>query len=205
MSRMLAAPPSPQETAMTGRKRLPGRESSRASAWVALLRGINVGGRNRLPMKDLSRLFEEAGCVEVRTVIQSGNVLFRAPAQVAQAALEQVAARIQKEREFRCPVVLRSAKEIAAVLEGNPFVSEGAAEDLLHVVFLADRPTASAVKALDPARSPGDRYVVRGQEVFLCLPRGVSGTRLTVDYLDRTLGTVGTWRNWRTVRKLAEE
>jgi uncharacterized protein (DUF1697 family) len=181
-----------------------GRGMGRAGEWVALLRGINVGGRNRLPMPALAGFFEEAGCVEVRTVIQSGNVLFRAPAAVARAAPERVAARINEVYGHRPPMVIRSAAELKAVLHGNPFLAEGAEEDLLHVVFLADKPAAAAVKALDPGRSLGDRFVVRGREVFLFLPRGVSGTRLTADYLDRTLGTMGTWRNWRSVRKLGE-
>ena len=181
-----------------------GRGTGRAGAWVALLRGINVGGRHRLPMAALAGFFEEAGCAEVRTVIQSGNVLFRATTAVARAAPERVSARIDEEFGHRPPMVLRSAVELKAVLEGNPFLHEGLDEDLFHVVFLADRPSPVAAAALDPGRSLGDRFVVRGREVFLFLPRGVSGTRLTVDYLDRTLGTMGTWRNWRSVRKLGE-
>ena len=181
-----------------------GGGTGRPGEWVALLRGINVGGRNRLPMQALAGFFEEAGCVDVRTVIQSGNVLFRAPAGAARAAPERVAARIKEVYGHRPPMVLRSAAELKAVLHGNPFLAEGADEDLLHVVFLAGKPAAAAVKAIDPGRSLGDRFVVRGREVFLFLPRGVSGTRFTSDYLDRTLGTMGTWRNWRSVRKLGE-
>lgn len=179
-----------------------GRGTGRAGEWVALLRGINVGGRNRLPMPALAGFFEEAGCVEVRTVIQSGNVLFRAPAAVARAAPGRVSARIHEVFGHRPPMVIRSAAELKAVLDGNPFLEEGLDEELLHVVFLAGKPSAAAVRALDPARSLGDRFVVRGREVFLFLPRGVSGTRFTTDYFDRTLGTMGTWRNWRSVRRL---
>lgn len=84
----------------------------------------------------------------------------------------------------------------------HPF-SEGAVEPrLLHVAFLADAPEAAAVKALDPLRSPPDRFVVRGREVYLWFPNGSARSRLTTDYLDRTLGTTSTWRNWRTVQEL---
>jgi uncharacterized protein (DUF1697 family) len=131
----------------------------------------------------------------------SGNVLFRAGAAVARAAPGLVEARIYKECGFRAPVVLRSGEEVAAVRAGNPFVAEGVEEALLHVVFLAAAPVAGA--ALEAARSPGDRAVVRGREVFLALPGGVSGTRWTSAYVDRAFGTVGTWRNWKTVGKLA--
>jgi uncharacterized protein (DUF1697 family) len=188
---------------MTGRKLVGNRESPRASAWVALLRGVNVGGRHLLPMETLARFFEQAGCSEVRTVIQSGNVLFRATATVARAAPALVEARIEKECGFRAPIVLRSAAEVAAVLAGNPFLAEGE-EELLQVVFLAKKPAPAAVAKLDPGHSLGDRFVVRGREVYLLLPRGVSGTRFTVDYLDRTLGTTGTWRNWRSVKRMGE-
>jgi len=181
-----------------------GRGAGRAGEWVALLRGVNVGGRNRLPMEALAAFFEAAGCASVRTVIQSGNVLFRATTAVARAVPARVAARVEKAYGHRPAMVVRSAAELAAALKGNPLQLEGLDEELLHVVFLADRPAAAAVKALDPARSLGDRFAVRGREVFLFLPRGVSGTKFTVDYLDRTLGTMGTWRNWRTVRRVAE-
>ena len=181
-----------------------GRGTGRAGEWVALLRAVNVGGRNRLPMEALSGFFEAAGCSAVRTVIQSGNVRFRATTAVARAVPDRVAARIEKAYGHRPPMVIRSAAELAAVLRGNPLQLQGFDEELLHVVFLLDRPAAAAVKALDPGRSLGDRFVVKGREVFLFLPRGVSGTRLTPDYLDRTLGTMGTWRNWRTVRRVVE-
>lgn len=181
-----------------------GPGTGRAGEWVALLRGVNVGGRNLLPMEALAGFFEAAGCSAVRTVIQSGNVRFRATTAVARAVPARVAARIEKAYGHRPAMVVRSAAELAAVLRGNPLQLEGLDEELLHVVFLADRPAAAAVRALDPARSLGDRFAVRGREVFLYLPRGVSGTRLTSDYLDRTLGTMGTWRNWRTVRRVVE-
>ncbi len=188
---------------MTLRKQGGLRPPARAGEWVALLRGVNVGGRNRLPMEALAAFFEEAGASDVRTVIQSGNVLFRAPAAVARAAPDRVAARIDKEYGHRPRMVLRTAAALAAVLRENPLLAEGLDEERLHVVFLAGRPAPAAVAALDPAISLGDRFVVRGQEVFLFLARGVAGTRLTVDYLDRTLGTMGTWRNWRTVTRLS--
>ena len=176
------------------------RESTGARAWVALLRGVNVGGKHRLPMKLLAGFFEEAGCLEVRTVGASGNVWFRAPAAVARAAPGLVEALIYKECGFRSPVLLRSGEEVAAVLAGTPFKAEGEEEARLHVVFLSGPPAAGA--AIDPARSPGDRFALRGREVYLALPNGISGSKFTNDYFDRALGTVGTWRNWRTVGKL---
>jgi uncharacterized protein (DUF1697 family) len=169
---------------------------------VALLRGINVGGKNRLPMRELSRMFGDAGCREVRTYIQSGNVVFEAPAKVVKRLSGVIADRIEAELGLRVPVVLRSAEELAAVLEANPFLDRAAEEKQLHVMFLADHPAPGRVAALDPARSPPDEYAVVGRDVFLLCPNGMARSKLTNAWLDRALGTVSTSRNWRTVKKL---
>lgn len=177
--------------------------SAGGGAHVALLRGINVGGKNRLPMAALSAMFERAGGRDVRTYIQSGNVVFRAGARDAAQVGKRVSAAIERELGLRVPLVIRSAPELRAVAARNPFLG---AEDpaRLHVAFLADLPRAAAGAALDPRRSPPDRFVLRGRELFLCCPDGIGRTRLTNDYLDRTLGTVSTVRNWKTVLALCE-
>lgn len=169
---------------------------------VALLRGINVGGKNKLPMKGLVELFGAAGCTDVRTYIQSGNVVFRASAQVLEGLPSAIPRAIEERFELDVPVVLRSAVELAAVLRSNPFAKAGAGEEHLHVVFLREQPSAARVKALDPARSPGDELRVRGREVYPWLPTGVARTKLTVPWLDAEFATTATQRNWRTVRAL---
>jgi uncharacterized protein (DUF1697 family) len=171
---------------------------------VALLRGINVGGKNKLAMKRLVALFEAAGCEDVRTYIQSGNVVFESPAALAKRVPELVRVAIADELGLEVPVVTRTAKELAAVVRSNPFAKAGADESLLHVAFLAERPSRARVAALDPDRSPPDELAVKGREVYLHCPNGVARTKLTNAYLDRTLGTVSTARNWRTTRKLLE-
>lgn len=171
---------------------------------VALLRGINVGGKNLLPMKELVKLFEKAGAVDVATYIQSGNVVFSTPAAVLDGFEGEMAAAIEKRFGLRVPVVLRSAKEIAEVLAKNPFLTGSADPKTLHVAFLAKKPAAADAARLDPKRSPGDRFELRGRDLYLLLPNGVAKTKLTNDYLDRTLATVATVRNWNTVGKLVE-
>lgn len=173
-----------------------------ATTYLALLRGINVGGKNKLPMKDLKELFVEAGSESVRTYIQSGNVVFDATAAVAKRIPEHIPALIQERFGLRTPVIVRTAEDLAAVVANNPFLKAGAPEDELHVYFLADEPSASRIEALDPARSPGDEFAVKGREVYLRLPNGMARTKLTNDYIDRKLATTSTGRNWRTVTKL---
>jgi uncharacterized protein (DUF1697 family) len=171
---------------------------------VALMRGINVGGKNKLPMKDLAEMFAGAGCGDVRTYIQSGNVLFTAPRNLATRLPGLIVARITERFGYRTPVVLRTADELRDAHANNPFLAQGAAEETLHVMFLADAAGPGAVAGLDPDRSPGDAFVVRGRDVYLRLPNGVADTKLTNAYFDSKLATVSTGRNWRTVTKLLE-
>jgi len=171
---------------------------------VALLRGINVGGKNRVTMEDLVALFADAGCGDVRTYIQSGNVVFQARATVAKRVPNLVAAVISDRFGYRVPVVTRTAEEISDVVRDNPFLGPGADTNQLHVAFLADVPSAVSVAALDSDRSPPDAFSVRGREIYLRCPNGLARTKLTNGYFDSELATTSTVRNWKTVLKLLE-
>jgi uncharacterized protein (DUF1697 family) len=173
-------------------------------SYVALLRGVNVGGKNRLPMKDLASIFEEAGCSDVRTYIQSGNVVFEARATTAERLPALVSGLIVERFGFRAPVILRTVGELERILRENPLVSPSTEAEALHVMFLAEAPRASAVSGLDAKRSPPDTFAVVGREIYLCCPNGLARTKLTNQYFDTRLATVSTTRNWRTVSKLAE-
>jgi uncharacterized protein (DUF1697 family) len=176
-----------------------------AGTFVALLRGINLGGKNRLPMKDLVAIFERAGCVEVRHYIQSGNVVFGAKAELRTKIAGLVAQAIERHHGLKVPVVVRTAAEMRAVVGGNPYLDADVADaKKLHVMFLADRPSKERAATLDPRRSPGDAFELRGRDVYLCLPNGVARTKLTNAYFDAALRTTSTGRNWNTVLKLAE-
>ncbi len=172
------------------------------ATYVALLRGVNVGGKNKLPMKDLCEIFTSAGCSEVRNYIQSGNVVFRAGVAVARKVPELVGREIERRFGFQARMVLRTAAQMREVVEKNPFLDRG--EELLSVMFLADVPGAEAVAWLDPERSPSDSFVVQGDVVFLHTPTGMANTKLTNAYFDSRLKTFSTGRNWRTVLKLLE-
>jgi uncharacterized protein (DUF1697 family) len=166
------------------------------------LRGINVGGKNVLPMKALAEMFRDEGAVDVSTFIASGNVLFGAPQKLAAAIGPRIERRIAKEFALTVPVVLRSAAELAATVARNPFLARGVDENELHVMFLADTPSAAAARALDPKRSPPDEFALVGRDLYLRLPNGAARTKLTNAYFDKALATVGTGRNWRTTVKL---
>jgi uncharacterized protein (DUF1697 family) len=171
---------------------------------VALLRSINIGGKNRLHMKDLAAMFDHAGCSDVRTYIQSGNVVFEASDSLARRIPRLIPDAIEDRFGYRVPLVLRSAAELQDIVDRNPFLKANVDIKTLHVAFLADRPQDERISALDPDRSPPDTYIVRGREVYLCCPRGYAKSKLTNAYFDSKLDTTATVRNWKTVLKLAE-
>jgi Uncharacterized protein conserved in bacteria len=171
---------------------------------LALLRGINLGPKNKIAMPDLAKIFGDAGCSNVRTYIQSGNVIFAATSELSGRLPDLITAQIQQRFGHRVPVILRTFGEMQAVVRSNPFLKEGAAGDILHVMFLADLPKAGAASSLDPDRSPPNRFIVRGKEVYLLFPDGFARNKLTSAYFDSKLGTIGTVRNWRTVTRLLE-
>jgi uncharacterized protein (DUF1697 family) len=171
---------------------------------AALLRAINVSGRNKLPMKDLAAMFVTAGCRDVVTYIQSGNVVFNAPAAVLKKLPQAIAQHIADDFGHKVPVVVRSHEQLAALVRENPFLKAGEPEKALYVAFLADLPGAEAIAKLDPQRSPPDRFFVAGQHIYLHLPNGAGESKLTNAWMDSKLSTISTARNWNTVLKLYE-
>jgi uncharacterized protein (DUF1697 family) len=169
---------------------------------VALLRGVNVGGANKLAMSELKAIFENSGCSEVETIIQSGNVVFAAPQAVVRELAAIVGAQTRERFGLETPVILRSAGEMQAILENNPFLRSGVDPAQLHVMCLAAPPEGELVAALDPLRSPPDEFLVRNKDIYLRLPNGVARSKLTNAYYDKALRTIGTTRNWRTMTRL---
>ena len=172
------------------------------ATYVALLRGINVGGKNKLPMRDLSAMFTGAGCEAVETYIQSGNVVFEAGAALAARVPTLIASGIEERFGYRVPVVVRTVEELRDIVRGNPFLSTGVDAGRLHVAFLTHVPESDRVARLDPDRSPPDVFEVRGLEIFLYYPNGLARSKLTNTYFDSRLATTSTVRNWRTVLAL---
>ena len=171
--------------------------------YVGLLRGINVGGKHKLPMKDLSEMYVKAGCSLVKTYIQSGNVVFQTKGG-AEPVCAKVSAAIEKKFGFSPPIVLRTSEEMERVTRNNPFLKAGAPETELHVLFLADVPKRADVENLSQYSFPPDEFTVRGKEIYLRLPNGFGTSKLATIRFDAKLRTVVTARNWRTVNQLLE-
>jgi len=171
---------------------------------VALLRGVNVGGANKLAMSDLRSIFESAGCESVETIIQSGNVVFEAPEAIARNLAPVIEAQIQLRFGIAAPVILRSGAALRGIVQSNPFLRAGADPERLHLMCLSSRPSPHDVASLDPLRSPPDEFIVRDKEIYLRLPNGVARSKLTNAYFDKALRTIATARNWRTIVRLCE-
>ena len=160
-----------------------------------LLRGVNVGGKHRLPMSALAELVIGLGGEMVKTFIQSGNVVCRLSPEAASRVSVGLAAAIQAGFGFSSPVIVRSTEALRAAVAAYPW---DVPEEQRYLAFLADLPDPERVAALDPNRSPGDRFQVIGADVHLHLPNHVADTKLTNAWMDSRLKTVSTGRNWRT-------
>ena len=174
------------------------------NTYVALLRGINVGGRNKIAMKDLHASFVALGHGEVATYIQSGNVVFRSASKVASKLGAAIEAEVSKRFGLKIGVLVRTPSDFDVLIKGNPYLAPGRESSKTMVMFLDDVPTSDAIAGLDPHRSPPDEFVVRGREIYLYCPNGFGRSKLSIDYFERRLRTRATARNWNTVVKLAD-
>lgn len=172
------------------------------ATWVALLRGINVGGRNRVAMADLRAALESAGLERVRTHIQSGNVVFEAGADSADESTESMLAAtivtaVEAAAGVSVPVIVRGLVEIVDALAGHPDAASDVPPKWLHVWFLSDAAPTEDIG--DVARFAPARLVVDGRVAYATYPDGVAGSKLTIDVVERALGVTATARNLSTL------
>jgi uncharacterized protein (DUF1697 family) len=173
------------------------------TSYVALLRGVNVGGHNRVVMAELRRMCERLGLEDVSTLLNSGNVVFRATQRDA-AALET---RLERETAKRLGVkpafFVRTADEWASLVKKNPFPDEAKGDPgHLVAVLMRQAPRQGAVLALRAAIVGRERVELRGREAYLVYPDGMGRSKLTPNLIEKHLGGAGTARNWNTVLKL---
>jgi uncharacterized protein (DUF1697 family) len=168
--------------------------------YIALLRGINVGGHNKVPMAALRDTCGSIGCTDVATYIQSGNVVLTSALnpKKLRAALESA---ITEQLGVSPVVVIRTHEQIADVIAGNPFPD--ADPDHLHVAFLSETPDPTQVASLAELSYPPEEVAVRGTDAYFHLPRGLGRAKLP-ELFGRRVKTPATVRNWRTVNKLLQ-
>ncbi len=167
---------------------------------IALFRGINVGGRNTVPMKTLTAVLQGLGCTDVRTYIQSGNVVFDEPAG-AEVSPASIAAALRAETAVDTRVRLLTVAELREAADGNPFAGEEART--VQLFFLESAPAAPDLDAIRALCKDSERWRLGGAVFYLHAPEGIARSKLAAA-VERKLGVGATARNWRTVRRVLE-
>jgi uncharacterized protein (DUF1697 family) len=172
--------------------------------WIALLRGINVGGHRKLPMAELRDLCADLGWQDVQTFIQSGNVVFSegSDSAVLERNLEQA---IRSRYGFDVPVILRTAQQWRLICDGNPFPGASAKEpNLVLACFSRFAFPDSAAAEIEARGTQSERAILSGDTLWIHFAGGSGRSKITPAVLDRQAGTPVTTRNWRTIVKINE-
>ena len=171
--------------------------------YIALFRGINVGGSNILPMKELVARLESLGCGDVRTFIQSGNAVFRHAEPQASKLASEIREAIRESHGFAPNVLLLTSEALERAVNSNPFPDAVAEPSRLHLFFLAAAPESPDFDAIEAMRAETERFEVKGDVAYLHAPAGIGRSKLAAR-VEKALGVVGTGRNWRSVSKILE-
>jgi uncharacterized protein (DUF1697 family) len=177
------------------------------TVYVSMLRGVNVGGSGLIKMEPLRDAYEAIGLADVRTLLQSGNVLFRSGLTDRQRLAKRIMQEIERRFDLRVEVVVRTLAEVASIVDRGPVLSPRADKSKLLVMFLSSVPDAAAQAALKKwhkDKELKELLEMRGPEIYLYYPDGVGRSKLTGAVIENKLDTAGTARNWNTLMKLVE-
>ena len=173
--------------------------------YVSLLRGINVGGYKPIKMGELRDAFAAVGFEDVKTYLQSGNVVFKAPSQACENLAKRIQEKVFRQFGISVSVLVKTPNELNTVMKNNPFVKEtGIDTSKLHVTFLAQAPEKTALKMLDAIAATPDQFRHSGMAIYLYCPNGYGETKLSNNALEKLLKVAATTRNWKTVNQLYE-
>jgi len=171
--------------------------------YIALFRGINVGGHNKLLMKDLRSLMKNLGCREVDTYIQTGNVVFQTEESGKDDIAGQISSGVEKDYGFKPDVIVLEPQELKEAMADNPYPEADENPKTLHLMFLASIPPEPDFDSLDELKKESESYELKEKVFYLYAPEGIGRSKLA-GRIDRALGVTMTGRNWRTVKKISE-
>lgn len=171
--------------------------------WIALLRGINVGGNNILPMKELTHAMTQAGFEDVKTYIQSGNVVFKSKMKSASKIAEKLGHVIEDAKGFRPQIMVLSGEGLSAALKANPYSQAEEEPKTLHFYFMSGKIKNVDFTPLEDLKKPNEAFSLKGDVFYLYAPDGIGRSKMA-DRVEKTLGVGVTARNLRTVMKIME-
>jgi uncharacterized protein (DUF1697 family) len=172
--------------------------------YVAFLRGINVGGKNKIKMENLREVFASLGFETVKTYINSGNVIFETVETAGKELAAKIESAIEKEFALKIKVIVREMSEIENIVANNPFAGQFENEKDLHVFFLDEELPADKRELLLSTNNENEQFAVRNKEIFCHLRVSVLDSLMGKDYIGKKLKVFATARNWRTVNKILE-
>jgi uncharacterized protein (DUF1697 family) len=174
------------------------------TVFISMLRAVNVGGSGKIKMEPLREAYEALGLRDVRSLLQSGNVLFRSSVKNRDQLARRIMQEIERRFGLQVEVLIRTLPEFESIFERSPILSPRADLSKLLVMFLSRVPDARAQAALSKWHKGPEMLELRGPEVYLYYPDGVGRSKLSTAVIERHLDTSGTARNWNTLTKLLE-
>ncbi|MEM6779759.1 MAG: DUF1697 domain-containing protein [Planctomycetota bacterium] len=170
--------------------------------WIALFRGINVGGKNALPMAKLRSDLESIKLTNVRSYIQSGNIVFESNARTASSLQKKIVGLVEARHGFSAHLLVLQCDSLLDAIQSNPFPDAVADPKSLHFFFLSEPATAADTKAMGAARKSNEEFELTDEVFYLHAPDGIGRSKLAAN-AEKYLGVVATARNYRTVDQLS--
>ncbi len=172
---------------------------------ISMLRGVNVGGHNKIKMDALRALYTSLKLRDAQTYVQSGNVIFRTDERDIARLTKRIEDGIERKFGFRPDVILRTAAEMRDVVARNPFAKRrGIEPGKLLVTFLASDPPAEVREKVRQIKCDPEELRIEGRELYIYFPNGMGRSKLSTAKLEKTMSTPGTGRNWNSVTKMLE-
>ncbi len=173
--------------------------------YLSMLRGINVGGQNKIKMEELKSLYESLGFKNIRTYIQSGNVIFGSAGKDTKELSNLIEEKIKEVFRLSVSVLLRTPAELQHIIDANPFINDKHIDTgKLYITFLSIAPKASALSEMKEIRGDPDKFYIVDREIYLYCPDGYGRTKFSNDFFERKSGIAATTRNWKLVNTLLE-
>ena len=170
--------------------------------FITMLRGINVSGQKKIKMEELRKLYESLEFQDIRSYIQSGNIIFKTHTSDRLKIISSLRESIFNHFGFDVSIILRTSKELERIVSNNPFHDKDTKRIL--VSFLAEENKNYNIDELLQVKAKGEEFKIKGKEIYLFLPYGSGKTKLTNNFFERKLGVQITTRNWKTVNKILD-